>query len=605
MSGTIVYQYDVDKSGLTEEAADYVDRQLQLCRAYRNKLIELERERRRLVNEARLQLFPHYDAVESAFLEADAAVKALLGQVSKQNSKARNKRTATPEQRAALSQARAARKVAAKRLKEVRDQLWDDETFQAELEAIEEGHGVRRKAARRWCSRELGLYSFSYVGVEDSLRDIRKGAPPEFKKWDGSGRLCCQIQLNKAYWRPVTWERVLSGEDTRLRARAEGKLTIVSIRLGSTGKGGRSPLWVDCPIVMHRGLPEDAVVKWVYLIRRRAGLVGNRARNRTETVWSYKVCFVLSRERGFDKEDRAPSGRVAIDVAWRGVEGTAHNAWRQVDAGVRAAYWVGDDGRHGQLVIPDQKRAYYEYVEELQSRRDNLFNDMMDRLRPFVASLGDDAPEWLREVAPHLHVIRSKRRILELMDAWGDDRLPGDGEVWSAMCDWRRRELRTYRQETNQRRKFERWRKDFYRRWWAEMRRRYRTAVVEKLDLAEMRRRPLPTEERSAGLIRYRNLVSVGTFLGVASMDLVRTAPEFTTVRCHACGGLCDWDAAAELEHTCEHCGAHWDQDYNACHNLFAQADADAEAAAAGAGEGEGDEATAGEEGAGAGGGND
>jgi hypothetical protein len=45
----------------------------------------------------------------------------------------------------------------------------------------------------------------------------------------------------------------------------------------------------------------------------------------------------------------------------------------------------------------------------------------------------------------------------------------------------------------------------------------------------------------------------------------------YTTVVCHACLKLCEWDAGKYLEHTCEHCGAHWDQDVNAGINLLSE----------------------------------
>jgi hypothetical protein len=553
MTTTVIYKYDINARGLTQ--TEHIDKQLGLCRLYRNKLIELERSRRAEVNKTRRALFPDYDQLQQEYDRASAEVDKLRDEVAKANQKARRK-CVTKEQRAAIKVAADSRRSVYATLRERRQALWEDPTFKTKMQEIEERHALACKEARRWISNDKGLYSYSYIGVEESLKDLRKGPPPEFRKWDGSGRLCCQIQLGKTYPFPMTWDRACSGLDSRLRVKqVDGKRWLVSVRLGSSGVGNREPVWVDCPIVLHRPLPEGSVIKWVYLLRRREGLRGNREAGRVETVWGYSLCFVITRAEGYDKEDRAEAGSVAIDVGWRLVED-----------GLRVAYWVGSDGREGSLVIPSERLEYARKCRDLQSIRDQHFDEIKARLLEYVAGL-DEVPAWLAEGTAHLAQWRSKVKLLQLLDKW--QRHAGDGEIYEALVAWRRKELHLCRWETDQREKWGRWRKDFYRCFWARLRREYRRAVVENLNVSQMRRKAGPEEERDGGLIPYRNFASVGLLLSLATMDLVKRPAEYTTVTCHKCGKVCDWDKA-ELRHTCEHCGADWDQDANACRNLLA-----------------------------------
>jgi hypothetical protein len=150
------------------------------------------------------------------------------------------------------------------------------------------------------------------------------------------------------------------------------------MRIGSTEKG--EPVWAAIPIVMHRPLPEGGQIKWALLVRRRTG---RRMR--------YSVQFVVE-HLSEEKEKIGPqSGAVAIDINWR-----------LTPEGLRTAYWVGDDGQSGTIALPQEWLKEMGRVDDLNSKRDLLFN----RERAVLLEWMDGAesiPDWLQE---HTRTIR-------------------------------------------------------------------------------------------------------------------------------------------------------------------------------------------------------
>ena len=311
---------------------------------------------------------------------------------------------------------------------------------------------------------------------------------------------------------------------------------------------GREPVWAVVPVTLHRPIPDDARIKWVYLIRRRVASKDN---------WS--LCLVLSRQSGWMKTDLARGGCVGIDIGWR-----------LVPDGLRVAYWVGDDGRSGQLVLPLRDVGRWQKAQDLQSIRSKNFDAVVLRLANWLR--GRDLPDWLIERTKTLRQWRSQARLASVAIHWRGNRFDGDGEIFDAIEAWRKQDKHLWEWEHNQRRKAAAWREDTYRQLAAKLSRAYRTVCLEKTDWRQLARQAKPEEEGNAQAAHYMRTASPGQLtrlLAERFAEVVRVDPAHTTQRCHACGKLTPFDAAAQLTTTCRHCGAEWDQDFNAACNLL------------------------------------
>ncbi len=153
-----------------------------------------------------------------------------------------------------------------------------------------------------------------------------------------------------------------------------------SVRLRIGTDDDNHPIFASAPVTIHRAIPEDAEIAWAHLTRRRIG-----------THDRYHVNFTLQRQRGWEKPGLADRGDVGIDVGWRLVPG-----------GLRVAYWVGDDGRKGELVLPQKLLDGMHYPDQIQSERDQTYNAIKPALHEWLSKKWGTLPEWLlsRAAAP-------------------------------------------------------------------------------------------------------------------------------------------------------------------------------------------------------------
>ncbi len=568
---------------------EWVRGQFDLASHYATVLRKIELERRRDCDDLLCVMFPEYRDVMNAIDAAEKRFRDLVDDVRRTNQRAR-RRVDTGEQRDAIAAARSERNALYDRRAKLTPALYRDPAYKAAAAPID-ALAKRQNETARDNARAAGLGWGTCGSVDEGASDLRKGPPPNLRR-EGAESLYAQMQGQKNK-PPLTWERILSGQDTRIRGRISGKLAVVEVRMGGERTEGQ---WVECAFMLHRkrpngehGLPIGAVVKGVRLCRRPCGY---------RDEWN--IVFTLERRGGFEQQPRAETGRVAVDVGYR-----------KLPHGVRVAYWVGDDGRWGEVVIPDgpdkglpaipqalhgfgdgggaSAVGYYLKPRELQRVRDENFDAM-------IASLGewcrghDGLPEWLGEEAKVLHEVKSKERMLAMRDHWAANRFPGDEDGYTVLDRWRawkdtdgktHGELHLSAWENEQRAKFARWRKSYYRTFWARLRKEYATVIFEDMKLSDLRNgKPDPDEEKTRG-DDYANMASLylfrelGGYRGAkqrVDTSTVYVDPANTTATCHKCGHLCEWDQSRHLRHQCERCGAEWDQDANACHNCL-QAD--------------------------------
>jgi hypothetical protein len=537
--------------------------QMRAAHRYYNVLIEIEKGRRAAARAA-LEADPGLAEAYAALRAASEVTRLAAGVIAKQKQEAADRRGATPEAIAAVIAAREVEKDAYKAFykslsaaqKAVRPQL--DEIAEKALEL--------GRSARKHC----GVYWGTYLLVEAAVKAMKtsmplydRGAPndPHFKYWDGEGRIGIHIQGE-----PLTTEDVFGeGTSVRLvpavrptgcdpnskRSRRRQYLNLM-IRVGSEG---RMPIWAVFPIVMHRPLPVGHVT-WATVSARNIG---------PHTEWS--VQFTVDAEREAMQTEKCGTGKVALDLGWRA----------RPDGSLRAAMWMGDDGREGEITVPASIRDELSQCDALRARRDTNFNVATAELAQNLATVWTTVPAWLVQATKFMAQWRSQARLLALALRWKDNRFEGDAEAFSAVWAWRKQELHLWSWEAHQRQKALRHRQDIYRNAGATLSRQYGQVVFEAFDIRDVAERPAPEapeDERSERARANRQRAAVSELRLVTTQAFLArggTAPKrnpaYTTKTCNGCGSI--EEVSPDLMHTCSSCGRVWDQDLNAAANLL------------------------------------
>lgn len=519
--------------------------QMRLSHKYRNRLCEIELERRRAAHEAVRSATPELVAAEAEAAELTAQIEARRGAVKAANAAARS-RTASAQERDAIKQLQESRRVVYERIKSLKSAAYaPDGAARVAVDAVDEIAASSVRAARAEC----GVYWGTYLTIEQAARSMRQGAPPRFLRWDGGGRIAVQLQGG------LSVDAALGGEDSRLRLvrvsefTARGKARYDAyLRIGSNPD--RSPQWCVARATLHRIPPAGARIKWAWLLCRPVG---------PRMEWSLQIVLAGDAET-FRRGPRASSGMVAIDLGWRALPDR-----------LRVAVWRGSDGQSGELSIPRDELSRWTKLPELRSIRDRHFDEIRPALAAWIAE--HDHPEWFAAATKALVQWRSSPRLRGVVERWRSNRFDGDAEIFARCESWREREKHLHLWESGQALAATRWRLDLFRNFAAMLRRRYAVAIVERANWRDVQRRPEAEAESSDDAARkYARIASVGRLVQMLRESLIveEVAAEYTTQRCHACGEIERFDSAAEVWHTCAKCGLKWDQDHNAAAILLA-----------------------------------
>lgn len=614
--------------------------QMRLAANYRNDLVRLERERRQRVDADVRDLAPHIIVVEAMLTSNQKKIDEAEARASEANSRERKRGSASTGARKHLASLRAERKRLRNERKELRKALFDTEEWKSRQKSINEWNSSEACRIRSEIV-EKGLFWGTYVSVEHAAKSMRSGAPPDFKGWKGDGRIVVQLQkgllvsdLRQGGKKTKKGKRSPNGmlqfeekpegvwaRGTRKPAPGSGvrvdsdgfamrKLgnAIARLRIGSDG---RKPVWAEVPFHLHQPLPDDASVKWAWLIRKRVG---------SHYDWSIQFSVAKDNEDDWRKTDLAASGTVGIDLGWRIVEDRDHAGAKQI----RVATWVGSDGQSGEIRLPGKSGVVrslswnydkpplpgapswipwhegYRKTEELQALRDDRFNEARESLVEWLRFSG--VPDWMRkcltkpgserdltapEVVARIVKWRAPRRLAMLSLRWRSNRVAGDEVILQTLEKWRARDKHFLCWASHQRDQLQKQRLDCYRAEIRGLARRYATFVIEgrskkekeadrPMDLRAFHK--LPTPEAKAGVVgekgsrakeyvRYACLSSLRMCIKEAARNVVVVPSPGTSSRCSACGFKMKLNG--ELVHTCSNCGVKWDRDENAAKNLL------------------------------------
>lgn len=548
-----VYSYGLPL-GPAPECADLVDEQIVLARRYHNDLIAVERARRQAVR-AIMGEVADVAAIEERIAALDAELQELRSQAKRTSAAERRRVPVSAEVKARIAELRAELKAARAERREARAALRDNAEVKARIAECNARANEMRKLMRAAC----GVYWGTYLLVERAIDQAARGKmDPRHRRWDGSGRIGVQLQGGL----PVP---ALFGSDSRIQIdqiptdammgsrahRRRATRTTVRLRIGSEG---RAPIWASFPVILHRPLPEDGVVKWAWAQRRRIG-----------TRWRWELQLIVE-ARSFTPLPKLRGDACAIDIGWR----------TRGDEGLRVGYLANESGHVEELLLPRIILDRLRHADSLRAIRDRNFDVIRGELAAWLAE--NDVPDWLRAATRHLHQWRSTARLASVAYRWREARFEGDEGMFTRLDAWRRQDRHLYQWEASERSKAIGRRRDHYRVMAADLARRYSTIVLERVDLREIARLPQPEEEdQQHAAARWQRRVAAVSELRDAirkaaaktGAQVVEMEAAHTTTKCHACGDACSFDAAEHLIHTCEHCGVMWDQDVNAACNLL------------------------------------
>lgn len=522
---------------------EIVEEQFRLAHAYRNRLVEIELVRRagyrracRETSETVRMAEAEEAAAEAAREEAYAAVMACRqdGKTRKVHPGVMSVYTdARQRYRDACNSTRTARRKAAKM-----------PVTKATIQVVNDNACAAIKRAYH----ESPLWWATKNFVKGTVKT--EGRPPRFHRWTGDGIFAMQIinglSIDEAMSCRHRWLQIEPVPDNAWDNGQPRRLQYTTLRM-RVASDGKAPIWASIPIRLHRPLPGGRI-KWVYLMRRSIAA-------------HYRWHVVIVLEDPPDRKEYAEVGTVAINCGWR-----------QLDHGVRVAYWRDETGREGQLVIGERDLSRWDRADSLRGTRDANFNRVRAQLAEWLRA--HDHPDWLRRRTATLNSWRSCARLASVVLAWRDARFPGDAEVFAALEAWRQQDKHLWEWEANQRRKAVAWRDTMYRQWADEMARKYATAIVGLVDYSRLARRAQPDEKDDSTTQSRGNRFDAAPgrlteyLLERFAMGSKVTARNITQ-RCPLSGKLDRFDAAHNLERTCECCGVTLDQDARACRNLL------------------------------------
>lgn len=358
----------------------------------------------------------------------------------------------------------------------------------------------------------------------------KKSAAKRWKCWSKTGRF-------KSPYRRFDGTGFVAA-NSQLRVEAFAKLAPTGKRRAICELRTVGERIIAVPITLDRHLPAGADLADARLHVNR---VGDR--------WVYHMTFTVrnegrastrSRGRG-PREERRGEGACAINFGWR-----------VVDGGVRIATVAGPDGADeaSQLILPRALVDARKHAESLGALADETAASFLGSSRGRHRA----RRETLRGKGP-------SPLSLERFVA-GDPKNEVDREHWA------RRDRHLWQWECDERAKMQRQREEIFRLWVRRLRAKYGSVTIESYSMADLARSATTPETPRMTAARHVRFLVAPSYLRaevvrVFGEDCTDANKGKRTKRCHVCRKMCSFDAAEELAHECEHCGASWDQDAN------------------------------------------
>lgn len=553
---TRVYQYGIVGGPRTN--ADIVEEQLRAAHRYRNKLVEIERDRR---DKARAVIAAHgdVDVISEQVKPLEHQLEHTRLQIKSARKITRTK-SESPELRITARDIIAKLKVLRAEMKTIKQKVATDPVIQEKLTAIRDAAQERVRTERK----SSGCWYGNYLLVEQAHDLACKSiTPPHFVRWSPEGSL--GVLLMEGIDLSELWggnqliqidkvpPEVYQGTRSQLR---QGSRTTLRTRVKSDEN--RKPIWVEWRMIMHRPLPEGCRIKNARLVRRRI--------NCTQMRWLVDLTVELPENW---RSGPLGTGKVGLNLGWSGRE----------PGDIRSGYVVGEDGGELEIIVPRSVIDRVEKSESIRSIRDKNMDQMRADLygwltqRDVIATI----PQWFTDRSQHIYAWRSANRFAGLVRAWKTQRWEGDELGYDLLEKWRYRDYHLEHYESGLRRHALNQRRDIYRVVAARLVAKYDTLVIDDTDLRKFQRSPNPESARvELDVVKRNQRHAAGSELRGALINafkrsggrVIEVSSHNVTLRCNACGHE-QTDRPITIERTCSACGVLWDRDANACKNLL------------------------------------
>jgi putative transposase-like DNA-binding protein len=434
-----------------------------------------------------------------------------------------------------------------------------------------------RKEAIKQARQASGLWWGNYNAVVDSyetarLRASKEGAELKFHRFDGAGRFTCQIQggmstdnLLSGRKNIAQLQMISSGEfravikssppATQLqsvgsrRDKREYAILTITVYTGQDEQGKKTRRTLEFPIILHRPLPESAILKMLVVNRRKVG---------TDFTWSVTFTFASENNEAVEHPSVCSCG---INLGWKRVEG-----------GLRVGTICdGTETRH--IVLPQAIIDKFAYSEELQSSIDKTTNEnyawLLDKMTTPPEVLAEDVALLRRAKRPN------PVKFAHFVIKWRNECPEFQPHVLTDAENMRKKVKRLYLEFHHIRDKVLRRRLDFYRNEAKKVCEKYNLIRLDKFDLRQMavlekgdgRPNELPNvaryHQKIAAVSELREWIGkqalkTGSKIEMIAMESTRT--------CHVCGGI--MVPSDGLMRRCRDCGTLHDTDANAAANL-------------------------------------
>lgn len=436
----------------------------------------------------------------------------------------------------------------------------------AKIKAASEASGLL------WTSRNPLLVKFKTA----SSKAKKESVMLKFHRFDGTG------SLNVPFTNGVTLAELNREEEA-------GNLQIAATKMTEHPKEKRYkvrfivqrveglPVWLTLPVVFHRPIPTDAVIR--------------------------NACVVLTRVAG------KPVFKLVLTIRTAKAKATVNTSavgidlgWRKTHSGIRVAYCVDSEGTSTELRLPVGVMQQFRQLDRLQGIIGDNFNAIKAQIASWVK--GKELPEPLKESLAFVHVWKNPGKLVRALRVWEQNRVTDDGEVFTAAHAWcwgdshipggahshgltkpstsDNGHFHLYQWAENLRDQLLRQRRELYRVFASDLAKRYGTVFMEEFDLrevaktAETKGTPEKAEydhearyqRTKASVSELRQAIRNACASGGVKFALVGAM--YTTHDCVNCGDTIKFDAAKAIRTpACPNCGSMFDQDYLAARNVL------------------------------------
>lgn len=552
-------------------AGQLLDEQFRLAFKYKKELFRLHAARLAEYNQILFMHFPEYERCVQQENAAQQRVEELTKSIKEENRTARRKR-ASEQEADEFKLATEAAKAATKARQECYARIKNEDRLKPDLELLNikfSGEKIdpdkprRRGGLFKEARAACGVYWGTYLRVEAAIEAALEATSNHPREPMPGDKTAVAVSISPK----INWGSVVQGRNQFIQwvgHRDRGKKAPhvrMKIRVKSDEK--RQPIWLEFTATMDRKLPDDARISNVAFVRTSKP-AHRLSDGNVHPMYDWAVQFTVETS---ESKPRGETGICGVDLGWRLMD----------SGGLRVLYWVGSDGRHGELQLPQRLLTAFEHAASIQSISDNLFNEVVAKVTAFrvnhlLGNSGTTVPDWWLEATEFASRWKSHLKLIILYDKWKQTRFVGDDDLFNEVEAWRYRALHLYQYRKHEEAKAIRRRQALYLQTLAKLRQEYQTLVFEDVNWREMAEKVAskfaPFSNDYEASRRMMRIAAIGFLKARAMQDgAILVNPAYGTKQCYVCGTINEFDAEKNLCHKCVKCGTTWDQDHNACIN--------------------------------------